>query len=317
MLKHSSIGCKLIALLIAILAWGQLAWAQPTIKVGTWKTAQSIQPFYYQQFMNGQKVEVFPFTSPADQKMALLAGSLDMCGTTLVHAIHSASRGEPVVVVATLGNKCSALVVKADGPVKSVKDLAGKKIGYVPGTMHEILLREVLGKNGINPNKDVKLLRVDFFDMGQALAKGSIDAFLSGEPFPTMAVEKGYGRILAYPYYDKGIGTINGAMLVKRDTIKNNPKLVAQLVEAHAKATEYLKAHPKQWLEKAASFGIPLAILQKAAPNIELAWKMDEDFIKKVANLGARMKAMGIIKTEPDYNKLIDLSFVEGVKLNN
>ena len=132
-----------------------------------------------------------------------------------------------------------------------------------------------------------------------------------------MAAAKGYGRILAYPYYDKGIGTINGAMLVKRDTIKNNPKLVSQLVEAHAKATEYLKAHPKQWLEKAATFGIPLAILEKAAPNIELAWKMDKDFIKKVANLGARMKAMGIIKKEPDYNKLINLRFVEAVKLNN
>jgi NitT/TauT family transport system substrate-binding protein len=317
MLKYSSIGCTLTALLISVLAWGQLAWAQPTIRVGTWKTAQSIQPFYYQQFMNGQKVEVFPFTSPADQKMALLAGSLEMCGTTLVHAIHSASRGEPVVVVAAIANKCSALVVKADGPIKSIKDLAGKKIGYVPGTMHEILLREALGKNGINPNKDVKLLRVDFFDMGQALAKGSIDAFLSGEPFPSLAVEKGYGRILAYPYYDQGIGAINGAMLVKRDTIKNNPKLVAQLVAAHAKATDYLKAHQEQWLNKAASFGTPLAILKMAAPNIELAWKMDKDFINKVANLGARMKAMGIIKREPDYKKLIDLRFVAGVKPKN
>ncbi|MFH1154799.1 MAG: ABC transporter substrate-binding protein [Pseudomonadota bacterium] len=317
MLKHSLIGWKLTALLLVVLSWGQLVWAQPTVKVGTWKTAQSIQPYYYQQFLNGPEVEVFPFTSPADQKMALLAGSLDMCGTTLVHAIHSASRGEPVVVVATLGNKCSALVVKADGPIMSIKDLAGKKIGYVPGTMHEILLREALKKNGIDPNKDVNLLRVDFFDMGQALAKGSIDAFLSGEPFPTLAVAKGYGRILTYPYYDQGIGTINGAMLVKRESIENNPKLVAQLVEAHAKATEYLKTHKDQWLERAATFGIPLDILEKAAPNIELAWKMDKDFIKKVSNLGASMKAMGIISKEPDYEKLIDLRFVEGVKLDN
>ena len=67
-------------------------------RVGTWKTAQTIQPFVYQQFLPKQPVEVFPFTNPADQKMALLAGSLDLCGTTIAHAIHSASRGEPVVV---------------------------------------------------------------------------------------------------------------------------------------------------------------------------------------------------------------------------
>lgn len=112
--------------------------AEDPWKVGTWKTAQTIQPFFYQQFLPRQKIAVFPFTNPADQKMALLAGSLDMCGTTLAHAIHAASRGEPVVVVAALCNKCSALVVRKDGPVRSVKELAGKKIGYVPGTMHEI-----------------------------------------------------------------------------------------------------------------------------------------------------------------------------------
>jgi NitT/TauT family transport system substrate-binding protein len=289
--------------------------AEEPWKVGTWKTAQTIQPFFYQQFLPAQKIAVFPFTNPADQKMALLAGSLDMCGTTLAHAIHAASRGEPVVVVAALCNKCSALVVSKDGPVRNVKGLAGKKIGYVPGTMHEILLREALTKNGLNPNKDVKLVRVDFFDMGLALARGAIDAFLSGEPFPTLAVMQGYGRILAYPYYGQGIGTINAGMLVKREAIAKSPHRVAALVQAHAEATEYLQAHPQMWLQRAATFGTPLEVLTKAAPNMELAWKMDPEFIRRVAALGGRMKALGLIGQEPDYAKLIDLSFVERVKL--
>jgi len=317
MRKLSSFWAASILLFTLTLIAGQPALAQDPWRVGTWKTAQTIQPFFYQQFLPGSKLEVFPFTNPADQKMALLAGSLDMCGTTLAHAIHAASRGEPVVVVAALCNKCSALVVKKDGPIQSIKELAGKKIGYVPGTMHEILLREALTKNGINPNRDVKLIRVDFFDMGLALARGSIDAFLSGEPFPTLAVLQGYGRILAYPYYGGGVGTINAGMLVKRETIEKNPQLVADLVAAHAASTEYLKAHPQQWLQRAAQFGTPLKVLTKAAPNMELAWRMDHGFVKRVANLGARMKVLGIISQEPDYDKLIDLSFVNRVKLKD
>jgi len=152
--------------------------------------------------------------------MALLAGSLDMCGTTLAHAIYSASRGQPVVVVAALCNKCSALVVRRENHIRNPRDLAGKKIGYVPGTMHEVLLREILTKNGLSPERDVHLVRVDFFDMGIALARGEIDAFLSGEPFPTMAVVKGFGRILSYPYFGGTIGTINAGMLVRRNTIQ-------------------------------------------------------------------------------------------------
>jgi NitT/TauT family transport system substrate-binding protein len=285
-------------------------WARE-VKVGTWKTAQTIQPFFYQDFFSSSHtVRVFSFTNPADQKSALLAGSLDMCGTTLAHAIHAASRGEPVVVVAALCNKCSALVVKKDGPVATVSDLKGKKIGYVPGTMHEILLRETLTRNGLSPEKDVYLTRVDFFDMGLALARGGIDAFLSGEPFPSLAVQQGYGVVFAYPYYGESIGTINAGMLVRKETVIKNPELVFELVLAHAKATAYLQDHTEMWLEKAATFGTPVDVLRQAASNMELAWRMDDDFVGRARELGKRMEALGVIDRQPDFDKLFDLSFV-------
>jgi NitT/TauT family transport system substrate-binding protein len=303
----------ILAAIAGLMAPG-FAWAQE-INVGTWKTAQTIQPFFYQDFFPaGRKIKVFPFTNPADQKVALLAGSLQMCGTTLAHAIHSASRGEPVVVVVSLCNKCSALVVRKGGPVKTVKDLAGRKIAYVPGTMHEILLRETLTRNGLSPEKDVRLLRVDFFDMGLALARGNVDAFLSGEPFPSLAVMEGYGEILSYPYYGESVGTLNAGMLVRRETIEKDPDLVYQFVFAHARATEYLKRHPDDWLKRASQFGTRLEVLRKAAGNMELAWEMDPAFVAKARALGQRMESLGVIDRQPDYEKLFDLSFVERVK---
>jgi NitT/TauT family transport system substrate-binding protein len=281
------------------------------LRVGTWKTPQTIQPFFYKRFVpENQKVTVYSFTNPADQKTALLAGSLDMCGTTLAHAIHSASIGQPVVLVAALCNKSSALVVRKGGPVKKVADLKGRKIGYVPGTMHEILLRETLTRNGLSPDRDVQLMRVDFFDMGMALAGGGIDAFLSGEPFPTLAVDQGYGEILSYPYYEESVGTINAGMLVERKTIEKHPERVQTLVNAHVHATEFLQTHPDEWLKRASSFGAELRVLEKAAPNMELAWRMDADFVKRARALGQRMEELGVIRNQPDYDRLFDLSFV-------
>ena len=303
-----------VLFLILIAAFAQAAAAQTPVRVGTWKTAQTIQPFFYQDFMGRQNVNVFAFTNPADQKTALLAGSLDMTGTTLAHAIHSASQGQPVVVVAALCNKCSALVVGKNDPIKAIHGLKGKKIGYVPGTMHEILLREALTRNGLSPETDVKLTRVDFFDMGLALARGGIDAFLSGEPFPTLAVHEGYGRVLAYPYYDETVGTINAGMLVTRDTIESNPELVYRLVKAHALATRHLRTHPGQWLQKAATFGTSREILDQAAANMELAWAMDDAFVRRAKALGARMQALNVIAEQPDYDRLFDLSFVRRVQ---
>ena len=50
-----------------------------------------------------------------------------------------------------------------------------------------------------------------------------------------MAVVKGYGRILSYPYFGGTIGTINAGMLVRKETIKRHHELVYQLVLAHAR----------------------------------------------------------------------------------
>jgi len=303
----------ILRIVVAVFFMTAAASAAEPIRVGTWKTAQTIQPFFYQQFLP-QKTEVFAFTNPADQKTALLAGSLDMCGTTLAHAIHSASQKQPVVVVASLCNKCSALTVRNTSPIVRIDQLQEKRIGYVPGTMHEILLREALTRNGLSPEKDVVLTRVDFFDMGLALARGGIDAFLSGEPFPTLAVHQGYGRILDYPYYDDSIGTINAGMLVTRKSIDRDPEKIYMLIKAHAQATEHLQQHRDQWLNRAATFGTERTVLDKAAHNMELAWQMDDAFVARARELGRRMLALKVIERQPDYNALFDLRFVKRVR---
>lgn len=285
------------------------------VNVGTWKTAQTIQPFTYDKYLSKDyDLKVLPFTNPGDQKAALVAGKLNYTGTTLVNAIIAASKGEPVVIVNSLCNKCSALVVGKDLGINTPKDLKGKKIAYVPGTMHHILLLEVLENAGLNPQKDVELIRIDFFDMGQALAKGEIDAFCSGEPFPALAVKEGYGKILSYPYFDESIGTINAAMITTKDEIEKNREIIQELVIAHAKATKYLNLHQEEWLDMAADFGTEHLVLEKAANNIELSWDIDQEFIKKTEKLAIRMKELGVISEVPDMQKLFDLSFLEQVR---
>ena len=297
----------------ALIQMGLNAAAADTM-VGTWKTPQTIQPFLYNDFLKkGQTVEVRAFTNPGDQKNALLAGSLDLTGTTIVQAILSASKGEPVVVVSSLCMKCSALVVGKNSGIMKTSDLRGKKIGYVPGTMHHVLLLDTLAKAGLSKN-DVQLIRVDFFDMVTALSRGQIDAFLSGEPYPSMAEMNGTGKVLAYPYFGDAIGTINAGMLTTREMIKKNPQKIQDLVNAHVQATEYLKANPEAWFSKAKSFGLEEGLVRKAAQNIELSWDMDDAFLRHAQNLALRMKELGIIERVPDLNAFIDTQFVKSAR---
>lgn len=285
------------------------------VKVGTWKTAQTIQPFFYDQFADEKyEVEVLPFTNPGDQKAALLAGELDMTGTTLVTAISAVANGEPIKVVCSLCNKCSALVVGKDSDIQTEADLKGKTIAYVPGTMHHALLLDVLERAGLDAEKDVELVRIDFFDMGQALADGKIDAFCSGEPYPSEAIVKGYGRVLSYPYFDDSIDTINAGMIVTEDTIKNNPELVQAMVNAHLEASDYLTENQDVWFDKSYEFGTDKEIMEVSAKNIELCGDIDEAFIEHTKNLAEKMKSLGIIDKVPDIEAMFDLSFLENAK---
>jgi NitT/TauT family transport system substrate-binding protein len=298
---------RLLTALLLLLALLPGLAAAETLRVGTWKTAQTIQPFFYQEFLPAPlTAEVFAFTNPVDQKTALLAGSLDLAGTTLAHAIQSAVLGQPVVLVAALCHKSSALVVGRDGPIRAIDDLRGRRVGYAPGTMHEILLRETLHRAGLDAERDLSLVRVDFFDMGTALARGSIDGFLSGEPLPSLAVARGYGRILAYPYFAETLGTINAGLLVTRATIANHPDRVQALVTAHARATETLVRDRDRWLGRAADFGTPPEVT-----NMELSWRMDDTFFRQLKALGERMQRLGLIDRQPDYDQLVDRRFVD------
>ncbi|HZK02569.1 MAG TPA: ABC transporter substrate-binding protein [Anaerovoracaceae bacterium] len=284
-------------------------------KVGTWKTPQTIQPFFYQNYLhNGDSVEVLPFTNPGDMKTALLAGSLDMCGTTIVTAITAASKGEPIVLVAGLSNKCSALVVGKDSGIETGSDLKGKKIAYVPGTMHHLLLLEVLAKNGIDSEKDVELIRIDFFDMGQALAQGVIDAFYSGEPYPSTAVADGFGKILLYPDDEDGFGIINSAMMTTKAKVEKEKDLISKLVSAHVKATEELGKNREMWIEKSLEFGTEKEILDIALDNVQLFWNIDDDYLDSVAKLAQRMFDQGLITEIPDVGEMFDLSFINNLE---
>lgn len=305
-----------VFLALAIAAGVQHAADAPPvhIRAGSWKTQQTIQPFLYAEYLPaGLTCEVKPFTNPGDMTTALLAGSLDVCGTTLVHAITVASKGAPVVLVCSLCGKCSALVVRSASGIAAPADLKGKAIGYVPSTMHHLLLLETLHRAGLT-GTDVRLIRVDFFDMVNALSHGQIDAFLSGEPYPTIAVRNGVGRILCYPYFDDSIGPVNAGMLVRRDLIERSPDRVQAIVTAHARATAHLCADPEDWVRRAAAFGNDPEVLKAAAANIELSWDMDPVFLAQVRRLGDKMLERGMIERLPDWDALVDTRFVTAAR---
>ncbi|MEA4855571.1 ABC transporter substrate-binding protein [Solidesulfovibrio sp.] len=144
-------------------------------------------------------------------------------------------------------NDVHALLVPAGSAVASVKDLAGKTVAInTLGNINEAAMRALAEKAGLAPEA-VRLVEVPFPDMATALAKGSVDAALTLEPFVTDAVSRGAARILdPSPHAAFGDPYLIGAWFAKKSWIDSHPREAAAFARAVAKASAFIAAHPEK-----------------------------------------------------------------------
>jgi putative hydroxymethylpyrimidine transport system substrate-binding protein len=154
------------------------------------------------------------------------------------------AQGLPLVRVGTLiESPLYCVLAKADGPVKSLADLKGRKVGYsVPG-IEEALLYGMLRHNGVQPS-DVTLFNVNF-SLVPALASGQVDAvsgaFRNFEPHQLAALGQAgtcfHPEENGVPAYDELIYEANPATM--------NRDLIARFLKATERAAATIAADPE------------------------------------------------------------------------
>ena len=288
--------------------------ADQVIKVGTLKLMHGITPYFYDKFTPpGYKIEVIPFETPTDGKNAVVTKSVDFGTYGLAAATLGAAAGEPVVIVAAQCNRGMAVVARADAGIDSIKALKGKRVGILPGSTQEVVILDRLKQEGMTV-KDITPVRVSFSEMASALERGDVDAYVGAEPGPSISVGKGVGKIVEYPYTTP-TGTVNMVMTAHADTIKANPELVKVFLKIHQQATDYAMANRAAFVDMTVQkLGLPAKTAELAAPNVELTWKLDDDWSKRAQYYGSQMLDKKQIRRLPDYSTFINASFVKQVR---
>ena len=151
----------------------------------------------------------------------------------------------PLVRVGVLvAQPLNSLVVLEDGPVKTLADFKGRKIGYSIAGFDEALLGAMLESAGL-ALKDVTLINVNFALTTALMSKqvdGVIGAFRNFE-LNDLALNKARGRI--WLVEQNGVPTYDELILVaKRETV--DVARTKKLLAAIAEATIWLKANPAE-----------------------------------------------------------------------
>lgn len=302
---------SVVALAVALApAFGGAQAQDKVIKVGTLKLIHGITPYFYEKFApKGYRIEVIPFESPTDGKNAVMTGTVDFGTFGIAAATLGAAAGEPLVIFAAQCNRGMAVVAGAKSPIKSIKDLKGKKVAIWPGSTQEVVILERLKAEGMTI-KDIQHVRLPFSDMAPALARGDIDAYVGAEPGPGISVANGTGKIVEYPY-STAIGSLNMVWGARRDTIEKNPELVKVMMEMHRKATDYAQANEGAKVEMAVQkLGQTRKSIEVAAPNVELTWKIDDEFIKRARAYAQLMHEKKQIRELPNFDNFITTKFM-------
>jgi putative hydroxymethylpyrimidine transport system substrate-binding protein len=250
----------------------------------------------------GLDVNIIAPSDPSDPPKMAAAGKVDVAVGYQPQLYLQHAGGLPLVRVGTLvDSPLYCLLTTADGPIKTIADLKGRKIGYsVPG-VEEAMVDTILKHGGVDP-KDVTMVNVNF-SLVPALASGQVDAvsgaFRNFEPHQLAALGKA-GKCFnaednGVPAYDELIYEANPATM-NRDLIarflKATERAAAEIAADPAAGWAAYKSYAKDlddplnklaWADSIAHFDLHPAALDTA----------------RYAAFGAFMKDAGLIPSAP------------------
>ncbi|HYC38661.1 MAG TPA: ABC transporter substrate-binding protein [Usitatibacter sp.] len=310
-----SIAAALATALSLVLAIPSAAQQPRKVKVGTFKLVHMMAPVFYEKFLPKDiQVELVYFASSLDIEKAVVNGNIDFGEYGTTAALIAGAQGDPQLIIGDAARKGAAIVVKKTSSIKTVADLRGKKIANFPGALQDVLLRATLQKAGLDPNRDVELIKVNWAEMPIALQRGDVDAYSGSEPHPTLAVSEGYGRILSYPY-DTPIGSLNSALATRKELAEKEPKLVQAIVCAQKAAYEYMQKNPDVWVETGRRlFGFDPKVTKASMVNVGIGWELSDEYVASFKAMGKALLDLKIIDREPDYAAMIDQRFYKVAK---
>lgn len=250
----------------------------------------------------GLEVELVPPVDPSIVPRAVASGKAEIGIHYQPNLYLDHDAGVSLVRFGTLvETPLNTLTVLADGPIRKLKDLEGKKIGYSVSGFEDAIISRMLGSAGVDKDK-IELVNVNFA-LSPSLISGQVDATIGGYrnfELTQMKLEGHEGR--AFFPEEHGIPVYDELVFITRPELAGDDRL-RRFLAAVEKGAIHLTNHPQQGWE----------LFIKAYPDLDdelnkAAWHDTlPRFAKRpsaldrarYARFGAFLEESGLIKKAP------------------
>jgi NitT/TauT family transport system substrate-binding protein len=275
----------------------------------------------------GVEVDVVQFKGGSEALKAVLGGSADVVSGYFDHCVNLAAKGQHLQAFVVYDRFPGfALVVspKHTSEVKSVKDLANKKVGVsAPGSSTDFFLKYMLSQNGVDPNS-VGVIGVGLGASAiAAMEQGQIDAAIMLDPAVTVLAGKYKDlRILSDTRSEKDTLAVfggqypGGALYTKADWIASHPKEAQAMTNAIVSTLKWIHSHSAEEItakmppEFTKNKELYTAALKNTMSMYSKDGKMDPAGAKAVLAVFSK-SSPAIAKANIDLSKTYTNKFVE------
>lgn len=242
------------------LAFAQKAPLKPVTLVLEWT---GIQPQHFGFWIakergwyaeEGLDVAIKSSSGSAQAMQIVTGGQAEFGNVAASSLVQAAGKGNlPLRMVALFGQRDSlSMAYFESSGIKTPKDLEGRKLGMVPGSVAHLLWPSFAKANGIDTSK-VQLVNWDFRSYYGIFGAKQVDAsgnFTLGSTGQWLFKQK--GEIVHQFVFSDYLPVLGSGIVVRTDMIKDNPDTVKRFVRATQRAWAYLKTEPKKAVPEAA-----------------------------------------------------------------
>jgi NitT/TauT family transport system substrate-binding protein len=273
-----------------------------------------VAPIYLGQqkgFFSNRKIELTLESGQGGAAIVpgVVSGQFQFGFSNITSLLIAQTKNVPIKVVANgvastgkTGADFGGVTVKADSPIKTAADLAGKKISV--NTLKNIgdtTVRESVRKAGGDPSA-INFVEMPFPNMPAALQGGQVDAAWVVEP-QLSEIKAAGGRVVAWNYVDPAPNLTVAAYFVSTKLQAENPDLVKRFTDAINESLTYADGHPD---EVRAVLGTYTKIDEKTRDALTLPkWptQINQASVETLSKLGQQDGIFG--GATPDLSKLL------------
>ncbi len=244
----------------------------------------------------------------------VIQGGLPYGEVALGAAIAAAREGLDIKIVNTGVQNLADLawVTLPDSPVKTIKDLEGRKLAYTSAKSVTDMVTTMV----VDAQRLKNVNRVAVGGIGAqitALQQKGVDAAFLGEPvftqnkakFRTVFFAK---DMLPDPNMTQTVGVTTS------EFAKSNPKKIRAIIEGRRKGVEFIYKNPKEAAAIIAKvYSQDPVVMEEAVANMAKAkyWSTGEIDIRGMNAMSRGLRLMGVIQDEPEWGTLVDPRFVK------